>query len=351
MPAPRTRFQQITLAALVLLAGFLCYTIVQPFLYSIVAAIAVSILFQPAHQWISKRVKGPSASAALSLLAIVVLTLVPAIIMTTAIVGELKALYAALASKSTAGGGWEPWLTHILEKPLALFGMHVEDPEFSLKELAMNWVETASKTLLQIGRGALGNIAGFLLDSIITLFTLFFLLRDGSAIRRAATDILPLEQEQSDRLFSDVGRTVIANMYGILSVAIVQGSLTGLIFFLLGLHSPVLWGVAAGLCSMIPLLGPPIVWVPAAIYLAATGAYGKAAILAGFCAGIVGTADNFIRPYVISGQVNLHPLLVFFSLLGGANAFGVMGLFIGPAVLSVTISLIEVLRKPEPPMI
>lgn len=346
MPAERTRLQQIALGVLLLLAGFLCYTIIRPFLYSIIAAIAVSILFQPAHQWILGRVKNASLAATLSLLAIIVLTLVPAFFMTSAVIGELKDLYASLASKSSADGGWEQWLTHVLARPLRMLGMDPADPEFSLAELARGWVESASKTLLQIGRGAVGNIAGFILDSIVSLFTLFFLLRDGSAIRRATSDILPLEPEQSDRLFTDIGRTVIANMYGILSVALVQGVLTGLIFFLMGLRSPVLWGLAAGLSSMIPLLGPPIVWVPGAIYLAATGAYVKAAILAGFCAGVVGTADNFIRPYVISGQVNLHPLLVFFSLLGGATAFGVMGLFIGPAVLSVTISLLELLRKP-----
>jgi predicted PurR-regulated permease PerM len=107
----------------------------------------------------------------------------------------------------------------------------------------------------------------------------------------------------------------------------------------------VLWGTVAGIFSMVPILGPPIVWVPASVFLAASGSWGKAAILAAFGAGVIGLADNFIRPYVISGRVNLHPLLVFFALLGGAQAFGFLGLFIGPATLSVAVAIVELLRE------
>lgn len=347
MELPQKRIQQVFLAILVLLALYVCYTIVQPFLYAIFAAIALAILFQPVHQAILARVRNPSWAAGLSVLAVVVLTVVPAVVMGTALIGEIRGLYASLASKSAADGGWETWLVHVLEKPLAYAGIQTNDPSFSLKASILGWLDSASATILRAARGAVGNIAGFLLDSVVTLFTLFFLLRDGGLIREHASDVLPLDRHQADRLFTDIGRTVIANMYGILAVALVQGGLIASIFWALGLPSPLLWGVVAGLCSMIPLLGPPIVWIPAAIYLAATAQYGKAAILAGFGAGVIGMADNFIRPYVISGHVNLHPLLVFFALLGGANAFGIMGLFIGPAVLSVTISLIELLRQPR----
>lgn len=344
MQPAQKRIQQVSLALLVLLALYLCYTIIQPFLYAIIAAVALAILFQPVHQWILAKVRNPSWAAGLSVLAVVILTVVPAVLMGGALIGEIRGLYSTLANKSAADGGWETWILHLIEKPLAYLGVQTSDPEFSLKASILGWLDAASATLLRIARGAVGNIAGFLLDSVVTLFTLFFLLRDGGAIRKHASDVLPLDRQQTDRLFTDIGRTVIANMYGILAVAVVQGGLIAGIFAILGLPSPLLWGVVAGLCSMIPLLGPPLVWVPAAIYLAATAQYGKAAILAGFSAGVIGMADNFIRPYVISGQVDLHPLLVFFSLLGGANAFGIMGLFIGPAVLSVTISLIELLR-------
>ncbi|MCS7024484.1 MAG: AI-2E family transporter [Bryobacteraceae bacterium] len=347
MNSAQKRIQQASLALLAFLALYLCYTIIRPFLYAIIAAIALAILFQPLHQAILARVRNPSWAAGLSVLAVVILIVVPALWLGGALVGEIRVLYSSLASKSAADGGWEMWILHRLERPLAYFGIETASPEFSLKTAVLGWLDAASATLLRIVRGALGNVAGFLLDSVVTLFTLFFLLRDGHAIRQHASEVLPLDRQQTERLFTEIGRTVIANMYGILAVALVQGGLIALIFALLGLPSPLLWGLVAGLCSMIPLLGPPLVWVPAAIYLLSVGQYAKAAILVAFSAGVVGMADNFIRPYVISGHVNLHPLLVFFALLGGANAFGVMGLFIGPAVLSVTISLVELLRSPR----
>ena len=103
-------------------------------------------------------------------------------------------------------------------------------------------------------------------------------------------------------------------------------------------------GVVAAFCSMIPVVGPPVVWVPAAIGLAIAGAWGKAAVVVFFGVTVIGLADNVIRPWIISGQVELHPLLVFISLLGGTSAFGFMGLFAGPAILSVTIVILEVLK-------
>jgi predicted PurR-regulated permease PerM len=145
-------------------------------------------------------------------------------------------------------------------------------------------------------------------------------------------------------LIAEVGRSVLANVYGIGAVAVAQGTLTGLLFYFTGLHSPVLWGTAAAFFSMIPVVGPPIVWVPASVAMALAGAWGKAIVIAAFGVGVIGLADNVIRPWIISGRVQLHPLLVFLSLLGGTSAFGFLGLFVGPAVLSVTIVILEVLK-------
>jgi predicted PurR-regulated permease PerM len=320
--------RQVFLIALSVLAAYLCFTIVRPFLMPMVAATALAILFYPVYERISHVIRNRNAAAVLSVVVVLLVTLIPAVLLSRGVARELQQLYSSLASKSSASGGWEPWLTHLLERPLNIVGIDVEDPNFSLGAIVTGWVESASATLVRVLR------------------SLFFLFRDGQAIRRYAMQVLPLEPRQIERLFSEVGRSVIANMYGVLAVATAQGGLTGLAFLVLGLPSPVLWGLVAGLFSMIPLVGPPIVWVPASIYLAVSGSWGKAIILVALGAGVIGLADNFIRPYVVSGRVKLHPLLVFFALLGGAQSFGLMGLFIGPAVVAVTVALVELLREP-----
>jgi predicted PurR-regulated permease PerM len=338
--------RQVFLIALSVLAAYLCFTIVRPFLMPMVAATALAILFYPVYERISHVIRNRNAAAVLSVVVVLLVTLIPAVLLSRGVARELQQLYSSLASKSSASGGWEPWLTHLLERPLNIVGIDVEDPNFSLGAIVTGWVESASATLVRVLRSMITNLAGILLNGMVTLFSLFFLFRDGQAIRRYAMQVLPLEPRQIERLFSEVGRSVIANMYGVLAVATAQGGLTGLAFLVLGLPSPVLWGLVAGLFSMIPLVGPPIVWVPASIYLAVSGSWGKAIILVALGAGVIGLADNFIRPYVVSGRVKLHPLLVFFALLGGAQSFGLMGLFIGPAVVAVTVALVELLREP-----
>lgn len=336
--------QQILLAAFTLLAVYLCYTIVEPFLMPAMAAIALAILFHPVHRSLRGITRNRNAAAGLAVLMILLLIVLPAILLGSAIIKDLRELYGILAAKSSAGGGWEYWISHRLQGPLGLFGIDVDDPSFSIKAIIQERVQSASTTLMKIAQGAVTNIAGLFMNSLIALFTLFFLLRDGKVIRRKSTSLLPLDDSLVDRLFKEVERTIIANMYGLIAVAGIQGALTGFAFFMLGLPSAAMWGVVAGMCSLIPLVGPPLVWVPAAIYFLASSQYGKAAILTGLGLGVIGLADNFIRPYVVSGQVKMHPLLIFIALLGGAQAFGIMGLFIGPAVMTVTIALLEVIR-------
>lgn len=331
--------QKVLLLLLAALAGALCLYIVWPFLIPLTAATALAILFYPLYQWIRRLVRSANLSAALAVALILFLTLVPLAALSAFVGKELRDLYTFLADKSKQGGGWEPWLLHLLEKPLAWLGLPPNGEEFNLRAMALERIQSASAFLIGLLRRAIGNLAETLFDVVVTMFALFFLLRDGHIIRRWARETLPLDPEAVESLFTDVGASVIANVYGIVAVAVAQGALTGLAFLVLGLPSPVLWGLVAGLLSMIPMVGPPLVWAPAAVYLAVSGSWVKALVLVGLGVGVIGLADNLIRPYVISERVKLHPLLVFFALLGGVKAFGLTGMFIGPAALSVTVAL------------
>jgi len=142
-------------------------------------------------------------------------------------------------------------------------------------------------------------------------------------------------------LIGSTGAAVTANVYGMLAVALAQGSLAGLGYWLVGLHAPVLWAMVTALFSMVPLIGTSIVWVPAVFLLIAVGDYSRAAVLGVWSAALVGMADNMVRPQVIGQRTNASPLLVFFALLGGAKLFGLAGLFIGPVALSVTAVLLK----------
>ena len=138
-----------------------------------------------------------------------------------------------------------------------------------------------------------------------------------------------------------------ASVYGVLAIAVIQGTLGGLAFWALGVPSAIVWGVVMTFLSMIPMLGAFLVWVPAAIYLALTGHYVKAIFLVVWGTLVIGMIDNFLRPKLVGGRTRLHELLIFFAVLGGLQVFGVLGIVLGPVVLALAMSLIEVFRAAD----
>jgi predicted PurR-regulated permease PerM len=176
---------------------------------------------------------------------------------------------------------------------------------------------------------------------------MYYLFRDGETIVNNLRGVLPLNKSQSERIFARTQEVVSASVYGVVTIAMIQGLLGGLAFWLLGLPSPVLWAVLMTFVCMIPVAGSFMVWVPLAIYLILSGHWTKAIILLAWGAFVVSTIDNFVRPKLIKNQTKLHELFVFFSVLGGMSVFGILGIVLGPVVLAITLGLLDTLRHDE----
>jgi predicted PurR-regulated permease PerM len=145
-----------------------------------------------------------------------------------------------------------------------------------------------------------------------------------------------------DQLFGRVGETIYATIYGTLAVSCLQGLLGGLMFWWLGLSAPLLWGVVMALLAVVPVLGAFVVWIPAALFLALEGSWGKALILTLWGMIVVGTIDNLLRPILVGNRLKLHTVLAFMSVVGGLILFGPAGLILGPVALTVTTVLLEI---------
>jgi predicted PurR-regulated permease PerM len=184
------------------------------------------------------------------------------------------------------------------------------------------------------------NLFSWVAAAAIAFVVLFFLIRDGKAGLEQATSLLPMSEARATELRSRINTTVMANFWGALAVGGTQGTLTALAFWALGIDSALLWGLVTALFSLVPMVGSAVVWAPAGLILLLTGHPWKGAILLIWGAGVVSAADNIVRPLVISERVRLHPLGVFLSLLGGIQVFGVVGLFVGPVILSVVSALL-----------
>ena len=333
----------ITLLIALAFALYLCWQILQPFINVILWAAVLAVVFYPLHKRIRERVGSPAGASALSTLLVIVLILLPATFITIAVVKELAGaadnLQAGVQKMSSAstlpGVGW------VVEKTRGYVTIDpAEAQAFLAERLKMVGTALAASTLVVVG-GAVGAIV----QMVLVVFTLFYMFRDGERIRQSIYEILPLRRIQMHDIGARTRDVIAATIYGVLVISAIQGTLGFVIFWALGLPSPLLWGVVMFFLSMIPMAGAFLVWVPAAIYLALTGVYVKAIILVAWGLLVIGSIDNFLSPRLVGRRARLHELLIFFSVLGGLQLFGVLGVVLGPVVVAITLALIEMVRQ------
>ena len=333
------------LAGVTAVALYLCYLLVRPYATPILFASVIAIIFYPLHRRIQQIVRRRNVSAAISTAATLILTVVPLTFLLVAISRELSELYQSLVTKSADSGGVLAYSLHGVEQIVRWAANRLGVPAPDLHDILARRLENASAQIVGIGASLVRNAFSFAAGLVIAVVILFFLYRDGEKSVAAIMATLPLPDDRMAELRTRVTSTVVANFYGGVAVGALQGTLTGLTFWALGMDSPVLWGVVTGFLSLVPVVGSGLVWGPAAIVLALTGHLGKAAILAAVGMAVIGTVDNIVRPLIIHRSVRLHTVFVLFALLGGVQLFGVLGLFVGPVILSVTAALVTMLHE------
>src|SRR5262245_53732672 len=325
---------------LVLLAGYLTYRILEPFLTALAWAVMFGILFRGMQSRLTAKLGGPNRAAVVTTLAAAIMIVAPAIILVSALAREAPQVgdYLQSTSRTVPSQIERIWEAARARSPIEL----PAEPTDLLIEGARRAV-----TALAPRAGAVVADVFATIGSIITmLFALFFMLRDGDAMSRGLRDRLPFTPQDSDRLLHDTRDLVIASVGAGLVVAIVQGVIGGVAFWLIGIGAPAFWGVLTAFCSLIPVVGAALVWVPAAIFLLLSGEVGRGVILMVVGALGISMVDNILRPLILSGRTSVSGLVIFFGLLGGVAAFGFVGLVIGPIILVTTGTLLEMLRRP-----
>ncbi len=187
-----------------------------------------------------------------------------------------------------------------------------------------------------------GSVSDFFVSFFVFIFAFFFLLRDGEKFVIYVKRIIPMKNQYKNALFlrfRDVTRAVFLNT---LLIALIQGSLVGFAFWILGFNSPVFWTIIASFAALLPLFGPSLVWIPAVIYLFVIGNYFGAGFLVLFGIFIIGTIDNILRPFLLNKKLEVHEFLILLSILGSMKVFGFLsGLFLGPIIVSLLISVLH----------
>ena len=350
-PSPR-RIEDGFFLALLLVVSVAFALIIEPYFLAVLWGVIAGILFQPVNKRLLQLMPGWRNSAAgLTLLLIVAMVILPAIILTIALIEEATIYYHRIQSgeinfarlfeqlRSSLPPGSEVWLER-----LGLNDFNAAQER--LRDAVAASFQTIAAQAVVIGQSAFGL---FLALSVM-LYLTFFLLRDGEVLAERVMDTTPLRAGPRRELLRQFVLVIRATVKGSIIVAIVQGMLGGIVFWALGVEGALLWGVLMGFFSLLPAVGTGLVWIPVAVYLFATGAVAKAFILV-FCGiFVIGLIDNILRPILVGRDTRLPDYVVLITTLGGLQIFGFSGLVIGPVIAALFIAtwrIVAGMRGPE----
>lgn len=337
-PDSRSHLQSFVLLVFTAIGIVICYLVAAPFVPAIAWSLALAVLFTPLQHWLEAKLKRPSLAAIVSVFLIALIVVVPVSFVGQKL-GAQAAKGAELVETKVDSGEWRQAIA--AQPRLAPIADRIEQ-EIDLPGTVKSLASWFSKTAGTIVKGSVVQA----IDFCLTFYLLFFFLRDRTLALEATRSLSPLSDTEMDLLYGRVSDTIHATVYGTLAVSTVQGVLGGLMFWWLGLPAALLWGVVMALLAIVPVLGAFVVWIPAALFLALEGSWGKALILTLWGVVVVGTIDNLLRPVLVGNRLKLHTVLAFISVVGGLMLFGPAGLILGPVALTITTVLLEIWRKP-----
>ena len=342
---PGTFYRRAFGLAVAAVMAVLLYRIAEPFLAPLAWAIFFAFLLQTPQRRLARAWGGRASLAAFTLTFLTFVTLV----------GPLSVLGGTFATQArTLIAGLQRWVTElridsfadltqlpIARRALVWLERHVAVSADQLREWTAAGAQRVLEPLASMGGQVFLGAIGTLVSFTVMLFVLFFLVRDGTPMARTALRLIPLSGPRKERLAHHMEEVTRAVVFGTVATAVLQGILVGTGFAIAGLPSAVVFGVVAAVLSVVPFGGTALVWLPGAAYLWFQGEVGWAIFLLVWGGAIVGLADNFVRPMLISGRTEVPTLAVFIGVLGGLSAFGLVGLFLGPLIIALALAIVR----------
>ena len=303
-----------------------------PFMIILLLSAALAVVFYPIHQWFLSRItRGNGWFAALfTIIIFLVVVCGPLFFIGSAVFEQAQSIYLSLAEQSTSPA--------IIERLNFFISQHFPWASFQVEEKALSIAGTVTERI--------GDIVSVVLSTIFSLFlmilAMFYFLKDGSRWRKSIVSVIPLSTESTHRIIERLTQAINGVFKGYLLIAVIQGILLGLGLWFFGVPNPALWGVLAGVASLIPTIGTSLVSIPAVIFLVSVGATENAIGLGLWAALLVGTIDNLLSPIVVGRKIDIHPMFILFSVLGGIALLGPAGILIGPLAVSFIYTLTSV---------
>ena len=312
-------FAVITVLALVIMWPFLTYIVL--------AGILTYTLF-PVYLFFYRRVVArPGFASALSILVALLLMVIPAVYLISELAQQVSGAYTNFQMQN---------IQRVADYLSGLTGNRID-----FQEVLNSAIEAIRKSIVGLAPDILGSIGELLLGLFIMFFVMFYGFREGETFLARIRQLMPLEPSLKESLFYEMRTITQAVLYGQVMTAIVQGTLGALALLIFGVSNWLFWGAIMIIMAFLPVLGTPVVWVPAAVGLILDGETARGIGLLIFGSTVVMNIDNFLRPRLMSGRTKVHPVLILIGVLGGLKIFGFVGMLVGPLILALLVAFIK----------
>ncbi|MCH8003200.1 MAG: AI-2E family transporter [Nanoarchaeota archaeon] len=345
-------YRKIFFTLIFLVLILVSFLIIKPFLTAVLTGIIFSYIFHPLYSRIYKKIRNKNISSLITSILVILIITLPLFFVLNTLSKEAYTTY--LLSKQKLASG--QFLTECTpaDKTVCKISNFVSDKINDPQ--TKYYFDTTIKGITTKITGSISNILFsvpiFILDMFIVLFVMFFLFRDGEIFIDKVERIMPLKSKYRKYVFKKLNNMTYAVIYGSIIIAIIQGTLGGLGFFVFGLPSPLLWGIVMMFASLIPYVGSSIIWFPASLILIFNGYLNsettlmiKGILFMLYGIFVVGTIDNILKPKIIGSKGGLHPVLVLLGVVGGLKFLGFVGIIIGPIILAMLVTFIEIYEE------
>ncbi len=350
----RERIVQVFLLGSLAVMAYELYRIIQPFLIPVVWAMLLAFIFHPLMVRAERRFHNPTLAALSITIVVALVAIVPALWLSTLLAAEARSLYTQAYVLSEQGGvgkfrdvAIHSRLGTAVSALLLKVGIKLEE---ELPKIALEATRFTSDTMVGYVTGTFKNLASFVIDFFLMLMILFYLLRDGEGYYHALRNMTPLHEDDKHAVFESLRVTLSSVMRGLLVTSLLQAVMIGIGLAITGVPYWAFLSLATAVFGLFPIGGTAVVWVPATLYLAWASGWVRALILLGWCAVAVAVIDNLIKPQLTGRGTGLPTLALFLGIAGGLEAYGIPGLFAGPAVIAVLASLLRAYNKSYNPV-
>ncbi len=312
---------------LVLVLSYLTFIIVKPFLAYLAMGIILTYLMYPIFETVNSKITNDALASGVMIVIILLVLIIPSFFITKTLVSQ-----ASGAIGMVQGG-----VVDNVSDFLAGFGI----PEEQVNEIARDLINRLSNFVVDSASGIISSLPQLVLGLFILFFVIYYGFKDGKELYKTIEDHIPLKPKHRDKLMKDIHKVSHAVLYGQVLTAIVQGAVGGIGFLIFGLPNPVFWGFIMIIVSFLPVIGTPLIWVPAGLIEIAQANYVAGIGILIYGVVLIMNIDNVLKPKLISEKAQIHPVVIIVGVLGGLSVFGFSGIILGPLILGLLITMLR----------